>query len=195
MIMNMKSLIMSLGLLALLVALRPVDVKAEEQENAILAQVLQRQNEDGGFTVVSPTTAFGRREPNAANIKKNVKDKIRIEGYDIGPLVDKLIEKNKERIPLSLKSSPEKGYIVDYDGKFKKYFDEGGGGWEKWYKDNPSARGYTRVSLPAYDEQAGVVLVYIGRQSHRLAGAGYIVAYRYEDGQLKELGRVMLWIS
>ncbi len=145
MIMNMKSLIMSLGLLALLVALRPVDVKAEEQENAILAQVLQRQNEDGGFTVVSPTTAFGRREPNAANIKKNVKDKIRIEGYDIGPLVDKLIEKNKERTPLSLKSSPEKGYIVDYDGKFKKYFDEGGGGWEKWYKDNPAAHGDTQV--------------------------------------------------
>jgi hypothetical protein len=192
--MHVKTLMMSLGLLCLTVALQPAGLKAGEQENAVLAQVLQLQHKDGGFTVVNPVTAFGRRTSSAASIKNTVENGLRIEGYDIDPLLDKLIEKNKGRTRLSLKSSPENGYIVDYDGKFEKYFEENGGGWKKLYKENPAARGLTRISLPAYDEQAGIVLVYIGRQSARLAGAGYIVAYRYEDGKLKELGRVMLWI-
>lgn len=193
--MHIKTFIMSLGLLALLAASPPVEAKAGEQDNAILAQVLQRQKEGGGFIVVSPTTAFGRREPHAAWLKKSLNDKLGIEGYDIGPLVNKLIEKNKKPSHLSLKSSPEKGYIVDHNGKFEKYFDQNGGGWQKWHKDNPAAHGWTRVSMPAYDEQAGIVLVYIGTQSDRLAGAGYIVAYSYKDGKLKELGRVLLWVS
>ncbi len=171
------------------------DPSAPQTDNAILARVLRSQHEGSGFTVVSPITAFGRRRPDGAKIKKTVEDKIGIEGYDMGPLLDKLIEKNSKQTRLSLKSSPEKGYIVDYDGKFEKYFEQNGGGWEKLYKDNPDAHGLTRVSLPAYDEHAGIVIVYIGRQSGRLAGAGYIVAYRYEDGKLRELGRATLWVS
>jgi len=168
---------------------------ASQTENAILAQVVRSKNEGSGFTVVSPTTAFGRKTSNAARIKKTVENKLRIEGYDIGPLLDKLIEKNSKQTRLSLKSSPENGYIVDHDGKFEKYFGQNGGGWEKLYKDNPDARGLTRVSLPAYDESAGIVLVYVGKQSGPKSGAGHIVAYRYEGGELKELGRVTLWVS
>jgi hypothetical protein len=195
----MRTLAVSLALLAFFVACQSEDVKANDQDNAILAQVLQRKYEDGGFTVVAPMTTIStlaREEPeDMAKTKKYVKDKLRVEGYDIGPLLDKLIEKNRKPVRLSLKSSPERGYLVDYDGKFQKYFEKDGGGWEKWYRENPMAHGLTRVSLPVHDEQAGIVLVYMGTQSHWLAGAGYLVAYEYGDGKLKELGRVMLWIS
>ncbi len=190
---------MFLGLLFLLVVCQPLKVAADQNDNAILTQVLQRHYKDGGFTVVRPESTLWplqRKEPQlVVKTKKYIIDKLKIEGYDIGPLLDKLIEKNRERVPLSLASSPENGFIVDHDRKFKKYLDSNGGGWEKWYEDNPTAHGSTAVSLPVYDEQTQIVLIYIETQMDELGGSGYIVAYRYENDRLKELGRVRLWVS
>jgi hypothetical protein len=70
-----------------------------------------------------------------------------------------------------------------------------GGGWEKCYKETPKAHGNTTVSIPVYDKKTGIVLVYMGTQSHWLAGSGWIIAYEYKEGKLKEMKRVMLWIS
>ncbi len=53
----MRTLAVSLTLLAFFVACQS-DVKANDQDNAILAQVLQRKYEDGGFTVVAPMTTI-----------------------------------------------------------------------------------------------------------------------------------------
>ena len=85
--------------------------------------------------------------------------------------------------------------MIDFDGKYKKYFKNDGGGWEKWYKENPKAHGSTTVSLPVYDRKTGCVLEYKGTQSHWLAGSGWVILYKYEKGELKEINRVMLWIS
>jgi len=85
--------------------------------------------------------------------------------------------------------------VIDYDGKFANYFKEDGGGWEKWYKENPKAHGITTVSLPAYDPKTGLVLLYMGTQVHWLAGSGRVILYSYEKGELKELKRLEMWIS
>jgi hypothetical protein len=190
---------MVLGLLFLLVVCQPLNVAADQNDNAILTQVLQRHYRDGGFTVVRPESTLWplqSKEPErVVKTKKHIIDKLKIEGYDLGPLLDKLIDKNKERVSLSLASSPGNGFIVDYDRKFKKYLDSNGSGWGKWYEDNPTAHGLTAVSLPVYDEHTQIVLIYIETQMDELGGVGYIVAYRYENDRLKELGRVRLWVS
>lgn len=162
------------------------------QENLILSQVLKESYEDGGCTIVAPLT-----DVSHLSTKDFLKVQFKEQGAAIFNLIDQLYRVNAKPERLTLDSSPENGYIIDSQDDFNKYFkeDKSGGGWEKWYEDFPGSRGYTRVSLPAYDEESGLVLVYKGRQSHWLAGSGSIILYRYQDGRLNELKRVRIWIS
>ncbi len=166
--------------------------QATEQDNLIIEKVLQHKYEDGGFTVVDPVTYIHH---GCGAAKDFIKSRLRLEEYDLDALLDRLCEKNKTSFCLSIESQPAKGYFIDYDGVYYKYFKKDGGGWDAWYKDHPNAHGRTRISLPAYDEKQGIVLIYLGRRSGGKSGAGYVIAYRYENGELREIGRVMLWIS
>lgn len=194
----MKSAIAAIIILTIISACHAGKPIAANQDNVIIEKVLHGKYDDGGFTVVAPMTdvAFLEgKEPDLSKLKEYVKERLKVEGYDFGPLLDKLLEKNRVTKRLSIESHPERGYFVDYDGQYDKYFKKDGGGWEAWYKHHPKAHGLTGVSLPAYDEKHGVVLIYKGNQLGGLAGAGFLIAYRYENGNLKELARVMLWIS
>lgn len=171
---------------------------ATAERNEVLRLVLQTEYQDGGFTVVDPMTSLGLgsedAESWASNLARNQSDP-ELDKAVIESLLNKLIELNKKPQRLTIDSSPSDGYLIDYDGKFDKYFEDGGGGWDQWYKENPKAHGSTQVSLPACDQDSGLAVVYKGTQSHWLAGAGYLILYRYESGKLNELNRLMLWIS
>jgi hypothetical protein len=196
---DMRMISICLALLVFAGAGFAQDLRSDEKDNALLDQLLQQEFKGGGFTVVDPLTTLStlkkEKPEDLARSREYVIQGIKIEGYDMGPLFDQLIKKNQKPVRLTLKSSPENGYLMDYDGKFESYFKSDGGGWEKWHKENPMSQGWTRVSLPAYDNKAGIVLLYLGTQYDWLAGSGYLIAYQYTDGKLKELGRVMLWIS
>ena len=69
------------------------------------------------------------------------------------------------------------------------------GGWEKLYRENPKARGMVEISLPAYNEKSDLVLVYVGIQFHELFGHGWLILYRFNDGELGELIRQGVWVS
>jgi len=171
---------------------------ATEQENSLLMLVLKRSYRDGGYTVVSPEARLshmgGRGAREIEKSKKYIIEHLRTKGVEVARLVDRLFERNKKAVRLSIKSSPEDGYVID-DGKYAKYFEKDGGGWDRWYEENPKAHGSTTVSLPVYDEKTGPVLVYTGTQTHWLAGSGWVILYRYEKGELKEVGKVILWVS
>lgn len=182
---------------------KPVEEKLVEEksleDSLILSLVLKRSYEEGGYTVVAPQTSFGSPTINdpkrVEQSKKYILENIKIEECELTKLVDLLFERNKIPVRLSLKSSPKDGYIIDYDGKYKKYFEKDGGSWEKWYEENPKANGWTHVSLPAYDSKTNIILVYIGTQSHGEAGSGWVIAYKYKNGELEALMNVMMWIS
>jgi hypothetical protein len=172
---------------------------APPTDNELLSLALYHSNKDGIYTVVAPRTSMGygsiSNPQELAQRKKYIRENLKLSGYDPAMLIDVLFERNKEPVLLTLPSAPEKGYWIDYDSRFAGYFKTDGGGWQKWYRENPQARGWTQISLPAYDPQSGIVLFYSGGQYNYLAGAGYIIAYRYQDGALTELARVMMWIS
>ena len=142
-----------LGVSCTAVEEKPVDEKLVEEkpveDSFILSLVLSRSYEEGGYTVVDPQTSLGHpafNDPKSVEqTKKYILEKIKIEECEISKLVDLLFERNKIPVRLSLKSSPKDGYLIDYDGKYEKYFEKDGGGWEKWYKENPKADGWTRV--------------------------------------------------
>ena len=175
-----------------------------DEENAVLSLVLQWKFEDGGYTVVDPKTRLRNYDLSDTNeiaqAKQYIRTNIAIAEHDVSALVDQLFQKNAKAATLTLPSAPGNGYLIDKDGHFqeyfqKKYFLKDGGGWGRWYKDNPKAHGLTKVSRPVIDEANGLVLVYRGTQVHLLVGSGWIILYEYKDGKLKELKRAMLWVS
>lgn len=118
----------------------------------------------------------------------------------IGALVDQLFARNKgsgtrQAVRLTLVSSLTNGYVVDHDGKYAKYFRNDGGSWPRLYEENPKVRGVATVSLPAYDEKTGLVVLYKGTHEHGLQGRGEAILYRYESGKLRKLKSVTLWIA
>ncbi|MES9878941.1 MAG: hypothetical protein ABW117_17725 [Candidatus Sedimenticola sp. 1PA] len=169
------------------------------QDDEIIASVIEYLFSGRGYTVVDPVTSTKIFEANrkSGGIRKieYINKIIQVDGYDLSLLVDRLYRRNIGQALLSIQSAPRLGYLVDYDGEFKRYFEPGGGGWDKWRKESPKARGMTRVSLPAYDEQKGIVLIYVETQLDWNAGAGYIYAMKMLGRQkVKELGRGVVWI-
>ena len=175
------------------------DHKATEEENKILSLVLKRPFADGGYTVVGPETGWSHLDSGDAKeigrSKRHIAEHLQTNGIVVTNLVERLFERNRKPVRLTLKSSVKDGYVIDFDGKYANYFEKDGGGWKKWYEENPKAYGYTTVSLPVYDPTTGLVLVYTGTQSHWLAGSGWVILYRYEKGELKEISKVEIWIS
>jgi hypothetical protein len=117
------------------------------------------------------------------------------DGHVVSELVEKLYQRNEKPVRLTLKSSPKDGYVIDVDGKYAKYFEENGGGWDKLYKENPKAKGITTISLPVYDHKTGLVLIYVGTQLHSLMGGGGVILYGYKKGKLKKINYLTLWNS
>ena len=151
------------------------------------------------YTVVAPQTRFCSFDPIDPNnligvkrTKKYIREELKIKGYDASELIDRLFERNKKSVRLSLESSRADGYVVDYEGEYAKYFKEGGGGLKRWYRDHPTAIGWTGISLPAYDPETGIILVYKDTAIGHYGGGGLYI-YRYESGELKEIASVALW--
>ena len=114
----------------------------------------------------------------------------KIEGYEeniqhsigkISPIYSNLIERlyeiNKTPPSFTLKSSPDNGYLIDYDGEFASLFEKGGSGWNGWRSSYPNATCNVEVSFPAYDPSSGFALVYVGWQGDYLFGRGDIISY------------------
>jgi hypothetical protein len=167
----------------------PVNAPQESpitEENKILALILSEEIEDDcSYTIVCPETQPPYKIINISHLKEHLNES----DYDLDNLADQLFELNQEPVRLTLKSSPEEGYYIDYDGRFDGY------GWFRLHLLRPHATGYTYVSMPAYDAETGYVLVYLAYQNGPMAGAGFIVAYKYEGGKLTNLGAVLLWLS
>jgi hypothetical protein len=99
-------------------------------------------------------------------------------------LVDMLVRKNEKPVTLILESKPEKGYMIDYEKKF-----------QRWRQKHLQASCYEMmVSLPAYDEEHQLILIYIG-QRYALAGSGDVTLFKNEDRKLKPLGNAIMWIA
>lgn len=179
------------------------DEGATEQENRLIELVLKQNRPDRGYIVVYPETIFDPSpwDPNnpeyaqkAAVFQKTLVQRLEEKGVPPA-LARRLFERNQNSVRLAIPSSLNDGYIVD-DGTYQRYFEKDGpAGWKRWYEEHPEARGYASVSLPVYDETAGLVLVYFAITQGRLHGAGWVILYRYENGALKELARERLWVS
>jgi len=97
---------------------------------------------------------------------------------------------------LTLRSSPQNGYYIDYDGKFSRYFeDDIVWGWHRMRLCRPSVDSFMDVSLPVYDVDTGLVLMYVGSVGGPMEGAGWLCLFKYIDGKLENIFIEQIWIS
>jgi len=179
------------------------------EENRILEIVLKEYFGGGpGYVVIEPNEkyywSFKNYTPEIFEsvkvqlinqYKSNLKqepDEIIVQS--INSTFEKWVVANPARPHVTLESSPKDGYYIDYDGKFSRYFD-GGGGWIRWRLFRPGTACSVDISIPAYDPETGIIVMYIGTQGDYLAGAGYIFVAKYTNNDFEILSRDMVWIS
>lgn len=86
-------------------------------------------------------------------------------------------------------------YVVLTQAQRNEMFNQNTSGWETFYKNYPSAPGITELSRAGFSKSFDQALVYVGTQSHYLAGAGYYVLLVKSNGAWTVSQKVMTWIS
>ncbi|MBF0492387.1 MAG: hypothetical protein HQM15_06355 [Deltaproteobacteria bacterium] len=163
--------------------------------------LLLTNSESKKIQIVSPKTEFNeisfqKNKKEIQESKKRLKKDLKVSGYNTKSLIDKIFEINQESVPLTLTSDIQKGYIVNYEDRYSKYFKKNGfGGWPNFRKENPEMGCFISFSLPAIDEKKGYILIYQSFTCDAIWGSGNFFLYRYLDGQLKLIKHSMAWIS
>lgn len=172
-------------------------------EDKILSQAVsdrlgaQSGSKENHYTVVYPGTSMPFIDvATKTSTIEEFSDKY---GYDFTYLITRLVETNRESTRLNIDSSVYDGYYVDYDGVFSRYVtNDEYSGWLRLQKFRPQVRGFSSISLPAYDSESGYVLIYTGNRMNsitRYSFGGDISIYRYIDGELIFLDYMILWVG
>jgi hypothetical protein len=67
--------------------------------------------------------------------------------------------------------------------------------WDIFYRKFPNSQGRMSLSRVGFNSKRDIALVYVGNQSHWLAGTGYYVLLEKVDGQWVVKDETMTWIS
>ena len=169
----------------------------QEEYNKIITLILTQYSEEaasrGCYNIVNSQASLGH---GMSVSEENIQNKFIKYGYDYSRLVEALFERNTTDVILDIPSSPESGYIIDYD---ETYIYSGQSWdptfWENLRRDNPDVSEIIEISLPVYDPKTGIVLLYFAPSRGPLYGFGSISAYEYENGEIKLITRVGLWES
>jgi len=79
--------------------------------------------------------------------------------------------------------------------QFEAYFSAGQGGWDQFYMDYPESGGVISFSRVGFNASGDQALVYAGRTSGYLAGAGHYLLLELEEGAWKVAQFVLAWVS
>jgi hypothetical protein len=103
--------------------------------------------------------------------------------------------RNDKTYPVSPDMELGVEYAVLTQAQRNEMFNQNTSGWETFYKNYPSAPGITELSRVGFNKSFDQALVYVGTQSHYLAGAGYYVLLVKTNGAWAVSQKVMTWIS
>ncbi len=86
-------------------------------------------------------------------------------------------------------------YVLLTQTEMNQFFGQNQDGWQAFYKNYPDAPGITSLSRVGFNPTYDQALVYIGTQSHYLAGAGYYALMVKVNGTWTVSIKSMTWIS
>lgn len=184
------------------------DVEAEEDTGVIpetpediILRLFLSSRQSGGYLVVNAETSISCLSivctSDAVKWIYFITDWVEDFGYGNTDLAAHFFNENMLPSRLTLKSSLEDGYYIDYDGRFEKcrqqvskkaYRD---GGWAAFTRENfPRFNTFLTMSRPAYDPQTGLALVLVSvKCAGDMAGEGQTILYllQYKDAKLREI--------
>ena len=80
--------------------------------------------------------------------------------------------------------------------EFEKFFvGKDAGGWDRFYAAYPKATGIVWLSRVGLNTGGSQAILYVGRQSHYLAGAGYFILLRKSDKGWQIVRAELIWES
>ncbi len=161
--------------------------KHVSEEEIIERFLINNGKTQGYYDIISPQMSLNDESED------NVLYYFQQEG--LNALVTRLFSNNEQPTRMNIPSSPDKGYVIDYDGKFESYFEEGGGDWAQLREENPKAGAMVYISTPAYDSRTGLVMIYCGWSGDSFLGEGDILVFKYIFGKLIPINKLLLWIS
>lgn len=157
-------------------------------ENQILKLSLESFYGEGpGYSVVAPETSLDDVEQLGNSILISSSSYLKNEYYTfIGlntpsvvihetafqELVNTFIDVNRSSCTLEIPSNPENGYYIDYDKRFTGGFDCP---QQIWRLTHPANGPLVKLSSPAYDEETGLVILYINEGKKTV----YLIKYEY----------------
>ncbi len=167
-----------------------VDVSQEEQ--AVYAAVLAKLYAAKYYVFLDTTATDPGGVSNTPEridyIKKNLHD------FDQATL-DNFLSRNDKAYAVSPDMKLGVSYAVVSQEQVSQFFGQNQDGWETFYKNYPDAPGLTGLSRVGFNADFTQAIVYVGTQSHYLAGAGYYVLLNKVGGVWTFDQQVMSWIS
>ncbi|UJR07226.1 hypothetical protein I4U23_011514 [Adineta vaga] len=150
-------------------------------DDELLSLILPKLSEHDDILVVNSKT-------DRWNLKESYYN-----GFDCQPLIRQFTEKNQESVELTLKSDLSKGYFIDKNGTITNKYNSKSS-YEKWLlrRENLISFRFISVSLPVYDKQRNLVLIY-----KNSAVTGEVLCYKFNNtnGALEELKTELVWIE
>jgi len=165
-------------------------------DNRLLALALAQPSDQDRYHVVIPDTSLLLEDDSGAALDRlhdQIQGYVQGGGADVKSLLKRLLKRNKYSSRLTLMSSKDNGYVVDYNADFFPFFQGNEGDWKRMYALYPKVVGVKQVSLPAYEKGHDIVLIYVCRRTMPASGSGYIYVYRDNGTSLTPLGSVQTW--
>jgi hypothetical protein len=123
-----------------------------------------------------------------ARVSKQMRD-----GPDSAMVAD-FSTKNAQEHPLTNSFQAKVPCVLISQQELEAIF-RGRGGWDEFYKWYPKSQGEMTLSRVGFNAKRDRALVYVGNQSHWLAGAGYYALLEKENGVWRVRDKVLVWVS
>jgi hypothetical protein len=164
----------------------------EQEQAAVYAAALEGLYGASSYVLISTTGT----DPTDLDSTDQTLDYVLQNLHDVAAeTVEDFRERNGEATPLRSDLDLGTPYSLLSRAEMSAMFSQNQDGWRIFYDRFPEAPGITTVSRVGFNLSLDQALVYVGTQSHWLAGAGYYLLLLKVNGTWVIDQQVMTWIS
>jgi hypothetical protein len=162
------------------------------EEQAVYTAVLQAMFSASSFVIMDTTATDPGGVENTAQTLGYVLQNM----HDVAPeTVDSFRFRNDSADSIRPDMNLGVEYVLLSRAERNQIFGQNQSGWEIFYSRYPNTPGITTFSRVGFNVALDQALVYFGRQSDGLAGAGYYLLLKKANGIWAIDQKVMTWIS
>jgi hypothetical protein len=170
----------------------PSTGQLEREQAAVYAAALQGLYGAPSYVLISTTAT----DPTGVEDTQQTLDYVLQNLHDVAAeTADSFRERNSESTSLRADLDLGAPYSLLSRADMSAMFSQNQDGWQIFYGRYPDAPGITTVSRVGFNLSLDQALVYIGTQSHYLAGAGYYLLLKKVNDVWVIDQQVMTWIS